>query len=116
MGLAQKLLSNVINYTLVCVFSTLVIIRFLIEAWKRRNNPSSYKERNIEPACLADSKYGKHGFLTLKDHDNLRIHYVANGSKEKPLMLFLHGFPEFWYFGNTSYQNLVMIIMLWLLI
>jgi len=97
MGLAQKLLSNVINYTLVCVFSTLVIIRFLIEAWKRRNNPSSYKERNIEPACLADSKYGKHGFLTLKDHDNLRIHYVANGSKEKPLMLFLHGFPEFWY-------------------
>ncbi|CAG5133395.1 unnamed protein product, partial [Candidula unifasciata] len=28
---------------------------------------------------------------------DVRIHYVASGPEDKPLMLFLHGFPEFWY-------------------
>ena len=25
------------------------------------------------------------------------MHYVEKGDKSKPLMLFVHGFPEFWY-------------------
>ena len=25
------------------------------------------------------------------------MHYVEKGDKTKPLMLFVHGFPEFWY-------------------
>jgi len=29
--------------------------------------------------------------------EDVRIHYVSNGSNDKPLMLCLHGFPEFWY-------------------
>jgi len=97
MGLLKKVIYNVVVYTLICVFSSMYIFGFLYEAWRRRNKPSSYKDCDTEPACLSDPKYGKHDFLTLKDHDNLRIHYVANGSKDKPLMLFLHGFPEFWY-------------------
>lgn len=27
----------------------------------------------------------------------ITIHYVEKGDKSKPLMLFVHGFPEFWY-------------------
>jgi pimeloyl-ACP methyl ester carboxylesterase len=27
----------------------------------------------------------------------IKIHYVEKGDKSKPLMLFVHGFPEFWY-------------------
>ena len=25
------------------------------------------------------------------------MHYVEKGDKSKPLMVFVHGFPEFWY-------------------
>ena len=40
-----------------------------------------------------------------------RLHYASAGEPGKPLMLFVHGFPEFWYeweaqlaeFGQTHY-------------
>lgn len=35
---------------------------------------------------------GQHRFL---DTNGVRLHYVSQG--QGPLMLFLHGFPEFWY-------------------
>ena len=25
------------------------------------------------------------------------MHYVSNGAEDKPLMLLVHGYPEFWY-------------------
>ncbi len=33
-------------------------------------------------------------FITV---NGLRFHYAEAGTRGKPLMLFLHGFPEFWY-------------------
>ena len=27
----------------------------------------------------------------------MKLHYVEKGDKSKPLMLFVHGFPEFWF-------------------
>lgn len=27
----------------------------------------------------------------------VRLHYVEAGDRNKPLILFVHGFPEFWY-------------------
>ncbi|XP_013405032.1 epoxide hydrolase 4 isoform X2 [Lingula anatina] len=29
--------------------------------------------------------------------EGIKMHYVANGGENMPLMLLLHGFPEFWY-------------------
>lgn len=29
--------------------------------------------------------------------NGIRLHYVARGDTTQPLMLFVHGFPEFWY-------------------
>ena len=46
------------------------------------------------PEELDDPELGEHGVLHLED---VRLHYVASGPEDKPLMLFLHGFPEFWY-------------------
>jgi pimeloyl-ACP methyl ester carboxylesterase len=48
-----------------------------------------------EPAVDIDKDPG----LLHKYADNagVKIHYVTMGSNQKPLMLFVHGFPDFWY-------------------
>ena len=56
---------------------------------------SQKKTTDTPPPCLQDPKWGNHSFLVLDS--GLKMHYVEKGDKEKPLMVFLHGFPEFWY-------------------
>jgi len=51
------------------------------------------KERTLPPAVLQDPAF-KHSYVKLKD---VKLHYVEAGDRSKPLMLFIHGFPEFWF-------------------
>ena len=88
----------VFTYFLVFGFTMYYLALFAIRAWKNRSKPTKiHKDRTKEPSCLKDPTLGQHGFVELKNRDGRKIHYVANGSKDKPLMLFLHGFSEFWY-------------------
>ncbi|KAK2508681.1 hypothetical protein MC885_009501, partial [Smutsia gigantea] len=52
--------------------------------------------REHPPACLNEPSLGTHCYVRIKD-SGLRFHYVAAGERGRPLMLLLHGFPEFWY-------------------
>ncbi|XP_034245152.1 epoxide hydrolase 3-like [Thrips palmi] len=54
----------------------------------------SYTRRIAPPKCLQDPALGQHGYVTVK---GLKFHYVEKGDRSKPLMLFVHGFPDFWY-------------------
>ena len=45
----------------------------------------------VPPACLIDPSLGAHEYVTA---NGIKFHYVTSGDKTKPLMLFLHGFPE----------------------
>jgi pimeloyl-ACP methyl ester carboxylesterase len=38
------------------------------------------------------------------DNAGTKIHYVTMGSDKKPLMVFVHGFPDFWYSWRNQIQ------------
>jgi len=52
------------------------------------------KNRTFPPKCLVDPSLGDHKYVTV---NGVRIHYVEAGEPNKPLMLMVHGFPQFWY-------------------
>ncbi|XP_069355244.1 uncharacterized protein [Maniola hyperantus] len=58
------------------------------------SDPWAMKLKLVPPACLFDPKYGVHKYIKA---NNIKLHYVDSGDQSKPLMVFLHGFPEFWY-------------------
>lgn len=52
------------------------------------------KDRPLPPAILLAPRWGEHKYIYLPD---LKMHYVEKGDHTKPLLVFLHGFPEFWF-------------------
>ncbi|BFY97647.1 hypothetical protein BsWGS_00687 [Bradybaena similaris] len=76
------------------LFGTFVALSILKDIVVKGPRNVFHRKQWGRPSYLDDPKLGTHGFLTLKD---VRIHYVASGPEDKPLMLFVHGFPEFWY-------------------
>lgn len=51
-------------------------------------------DRPVAPDTLNNPKWGDHNYIQLP---GLRMHYVSKGDSRNPLMIFLHGFPEFWF-------------------
>jgi len=61
----------------------------------------------VPPACLLDPSLGSHEYVMA---NGLKFHCVSAGDKSKPLMLFVHGFPEvplsiFGRVGGPLYLN-----------
>ncbi|XP_064484019.1 epoxide hydrolase 4-like [Ornithodoros turicata] len=92
---SHKLASSV-NFTafvvvglLVCL---LVLIRVGIESLFQEKKKR--KERKSPPSCMTDPNLGvKHQYITL---DDITLHYVSAGNPKNQLVVFLHGFPDFW--------------------
>ncbi len=38
--------------------------------------------------------------------NGIRMHCVTMGDGDGPLIVFLHGFPEFWYLGDIRFLSL----------
>lgn len=89
----MSLKDTVIKYTAALISGYLVTIILTIGFICKRSEFRA-KKRNVPPKVLTDSALWKHGHLSLR---GIKIHYVEKGDPTKPLMLFLHGYPEFWY-------------------
>jgi len=60
------------------------------------------KKRSVSPRCLLDPKYGDHKFMTV---NGVKLHYVESGDTSKPLLLFVHGWPQFWYSWRNQIEH-----------
>jgi len=78
-----------------CLFySSLAVIYLFIKFLIYDSKFWNPKVRNNPPACLSNPEFGSHNYIRA---NGLKIHYVEKVDKSKTLMLFIHGFPEFWY-------------------
>ena len=57
---------------------------------------------------MSAARYGEHKYMTV---NGVRIHYVESGDVSKPLLLFVHGWPQFWYSwrNQIEYFNKVIV-------
>ncbi len=72
----------------------LAVLKLLLEILLHPFSAFKKKPRSVPPTCLMDSSLGTHEYITA---NGLKFHCVSAGDKSNPLMLFLHGFPEFWF-------------------
>jgi len=86
-----RIFGSVIGFLIgILVFFFTIIIK-LVHLVKKN---ITVKPRPAAPACLLDPELGVHKYLTV---NGIKVHYVEAGEADKPLLLFVHGFPEFWF-------------------
>ncbi|KAI6183267.1 AB hydrolase-1 domain-containing protein [Aphelenchoides bicaudatus] len=84
------LLRRLIFYTLIIFFSTVTALKLLYSWFKKRGN-FFYVNDHPKPKALSEFK---DGYVQVSE---VKLHYVEAGDRNKPLMVFVHGFPSFWW-------------------
>jgi len=57
-------------------------------------------------AASDNTDIDKHVTNGYTDSNGVKIHYAALGKKSKPLIVMIHGFPDFWYTWRDQMQAL----------
>ncbi|XP_063709836.1 epoxide hydrolase 1-like [Culicoides brevitarsis] len=95
MSSVTLLLKSIVSYVLILFYNLQVLFGLgLLFIFKNKSEFWEPKPRPDPPKNLTDKEHGDHKFIEV---NGIRLHYVEKGDKSKPLMLFVHGFPEFWY-------------------
>lgn len=93
MHIVARIVVRLLAWVVGCVWAVPVLVQVFIAFVSNPKGAFARKVRTY-PAVLSDPALGTHGYVTANGQ---RIHFVESGPKDGPLMLCLHGFPEFWY-------------------
>lgn len=79
-----------------CLFYSAQIVLMIVVLFFKKPHSKFWvvKKRPYAPQALVKHEYGVSKFVTV---NGVKLHYVENGDPSKPLMLFIHGYPEFWF-------------------
>ncbi|CAH1183250.1 unnamed protein product [Phaedon cochleariae] len=88
-----SVLDSIKIHVLSFVFGIWVIFKKLAKWFWDPKKTNSGLQRDNPPSCLVDTSLGQHKYVKLK---GIKFHYVESGPKDQPLILLLHGFPDFW--------------------
>ncbi|KAL1454913.1 hypothetical protein WDU94_009042 [Cyamophila willieti] len=72
--------------------------------WRLYSKQKVKDHKENAPTCLVDNSFGQHLYVKLK---GVKFHYVDTGDKQKPVILFLHGFPDFWISWSSQVPALM---------
>ncbi|XP_055628634.1 epoxide hydrolase 3-like [Toxorhynchites rutilus septentrionalis] len=92
---AVATLQLVISWMLCLYYSAQIVLLIVFEFFTKPHSKFWVtKKRPYPPQCLQKHDYGTSKYITV---NGVKLHYVENGDSSKPLMLLVHGFPEFWF-------------------
>ncbi|KAI6182448.1 AB hydrolase-1 domain-containing protein [Aphelenchoides bicaudatus] len=78
-------------WTLVCFWSLITILR-LLSSWLRNFGNYFYVLNHKKPAIKENWTHGR-----IKVSNDVQLHYVESGNRNGKLLLFVHGFCDFFY-------------------
>ncbi|KAI1288404.1 Epoxide hydrolase 4 [Halotydeus destructor] len=90
-------------YAWALFFAGLNAIVIIISIVLKKGKVIKPKKRTEAPAAWNEPELGIHHFIEVND---VRLHYVCKGDPLKPMVLFLHGFPECWYSWRKQLREL----------
>nr|XP_053639161.1 epoxide hydrolase 4-like isoform X2 [Cherax quadricarinatus] len=101
MSSLRHLVIAALEWVLAVVFGVAVLGK-LVWLWGRGALRASLP-RDVPPPCLHYPALGRHKFVKLQ---NLKLHYVEAGSPENPLVVMIHGAPDFWFTWRRQIPSL----------
>ncbi|KAK3932464.1 Epoxide hydrolase 4, partial [Frankliniella fusca] len=102
--LGLRLLTAAVVWSLAAPLSAYFAVTLLLRlVWSPRSGFWRPKTRDQPPEALQNAELGQHEYVTLDK--GIKLHYVHKGDTTRPLMLCLHGFPEFWYSWKHQLQE-----------
>ncbi|VDK44015.1 unnamed protein product [Anisakis simplex] len=96
LSMAFNAIPKVFTVILSLVFSAVTCIHLLIEWFKHRDSFFTVKE-HPKPKVLDGWIHETVRLSNFFTSQEVNLHYVEAGDMDHPLMLMIHGFPEFWY-------------------
>eukprot|EP00128_Syssomonas_multiformis_P013424 Colp12_sorted_trinity150504_noHs@34235 len=96
-----KILFKIFTWYVAAFWACLIIFKMGLVFLKKGPKMFHTKPRPVPPEILTDKSLGEHGYANA---NGIKFHYVQKG--DGPLVLLLHGFPEFWYSWRFQLKGL----------